>query len=162
MAWGSVWFAGGLVFFLTWGLIDTARRSRLDVWGTLEAWYSIFWYAGTTAVVGGVTGGVFAAYIATNFRNRRLQDLSPTRFALGGGLVAILLRLLLVSAEIIGAGHELRHINLEWLWPSLAYLGVAGAVTGFASLKLAQRGELAGGEETGRLGAESTTLLPEP
>ena len=61
MAWGSAWFAGGLVFFLSWGLIETARRSSLDVWGTLEAWYSIFWYAGTTAVVGGVTGGVFAA-----------------------------------------------------------------------------------------------------
>ena len=163
VAWGSAWFAGGLVFFLTFVLIETARRSRWDLWGTPEAWYGLLWYAGSTAVVGAITGGAFAAYIAANFRNKRLQDLSPIRFALGGGLVTILLRLLLVATETLGAGHyHLYHISLGWVWPSLAVFGVAGAATGFASIKLAQRGQLTEGEEAGRLEAESMTLIAEP
>lgn len=162
VAWGSAWFAGGLVFFLTFGLIETARRSRWDIWGTPEAWYALLWYAGSTAAVGAITGGAFAAYIAANFRSKRLQDLSPIRFAIGGGLVTILLRLLLVSTETLGAGHHLYGIPLGWVWPSLAVFGAAGAATGFASLRLAQRGQLTEGEEAGRLEAESMTLIAEP
>ena len=139
VAWGSAWFAGGIVYFLVFGLIGAALQSRLDSWGTLDALYGLFWFAGSTAVVGAITGGVFAAYITANFRNRQLQDLSPARFALGGGSIAILLRLLLDSTETIAAGHALRHIVLGYLWPDLVFLGVAGALTGFVSLKLAQK-----------------------
>ena len=45
------------------------------------------------AVVGFVTGGAFSLYVATAFRDERVQDLRPARFALGGGLVAVLLSL---------------------------------------------------------------------
>jgi hypothetical protein len=162
VAWGSAWFAGGLVFILVIGLIQTARHSLWDMWGTLNAWYGLFWFAGSTAVIGAITGGAFAAYIAANFRNERLQDLSPIRFALGGGLVTILLRLVSVTTETLESARNLYGVGLDSLWPSLAIYGLAGAATGFVSLRLAQRGQLAGGEEVGRLEAESTTLLLQP
>ena len=162
VAWGSAWFAGGLVFYLTFALIVTARRSRWDLWGIPEFWYSFFWVAGSTAVIGAITGGAFAVYIAANFRNKRLQDLSPFRLALGGGLVTILLRLLFLTTETLESARNLYGVGLDSLWPSLAIYGLAGAATGFVSLRLAQRGQLAGGEEAGRLEAESTTLLPQP
>ena len=162
IAWGSAWFTGGLIVFLSFGLIETVRRSRWDIWGTSDLWFRVLWFAGSTAVVGAVTGGAFAAYIAANFRNRRLEDLSPIRFAVGGGLVAVLLKLVLVSTETIGAGHSLYHIVWGYLWPSLAFLGLAGAVTGFASLKLAQRSQLAGSDVPTQMEADAMTLLPKP
>ena len=147
VAWGSAWFAGGLVYYLVFGLIVTALRSRLDFWGTLDAWYGVFWFAGSTAVVGAITGGAFSAYIAANFRNRQLQDLSPIRFALGGGMVTILLRLLFVTTETLESARNLYGLGLDSLWPSLAVFGAAGAATGFVSLKLAQKALGPGGSE---------------
>ena len=161
IAWGSAWFAGGIVLILTMGIIRTARESLWDLWGTFDVWLRVLQFAGATAVVGAVTGGAFAAYIALNFRNRRLEDLSPFRFAVGGGLVAIVVRLLLVSTEVIGAGQNLYGIPLNYLWPGLGVLGLAGAATGFVSLKLAQRA-LGPGASADELESGSKRLLGQP
>lgn len=162
VTWAGAWFLGGLAFFFSIVLLSTIRRSRLEVWGDPDTWLRLLQLGGSAAVVGAMTGGAFATYIVATTRNRRLWDLSPVRFAIGGGLVAILLKLLLVSTDTVGRGHELRHIVLDPLIPNLAFLGLAGAATGFASLKLAQRGLVVPSQETDRLEAHSILPLPEP
>ena len=46
IAWGSAWFTGGLIVFLSFGLIETVRRSRWDIWGTSDLWFRVLWFAG--------------------------------------------------------------------------------------------------------------------
>jgi hypothetical protein len=162
VTWAGGWFLGGLAFFFSLGLFVTIRRSRLEIWGDPDTWLGLLEMAGSSAVVGATTGGVFATYIVATSKNKRLQDLSPVRFAVGGGLVAVLLKLLLVSADTLGRGYEFRHIVLDPLIPSLAFLGLAGAATGFVSLKMAQRGQVGATEEADRVEASSMPPLPKP
>ena len=162
VTWAVGWFLGGLAFFFSLGLFETIRWSRLEIWGNADTWLRLLEMAGSSAVVGAMTGGAFATYIMATSKSKRLQDLSPVRFAVGGGLVAVLLKILLVSANTLGRGYELRHIVLDPLIPSLAFLGLAGAATGFASLKMAQRGLLAPSQEADHLIASSMPPLPRP
>ena len=85
-----------------------------------------------------MTGGMFSAYLAANFRRSRVDDLSPPRVALGGGMIATLVAL------IIGVILSV----LDETWPILTLGDIAlpvflsaalGSITGFSSIKLAQR-----------------------
>ena len=162
VTWAGGWFLCGLAFFFSLGLFETIRRSRLELWGDPDTWLRLLQLGGSVAVVGAMTGGAFATYIVATSMHKRLQDLSPVRFAVGGGLVAGLLKLLLVSTDTLGRGYGLRHIVLDPLIPSLTFLGLAGAATGFASLKLAQRGQLAPSQQTDRVEAKQMPPLPKP
>jgi len=162
VSWAGGWFLGGLAFVFSLGLFVTIRRSRLEIWGDPDTWLGLLQLGGSSAVVGAMTGGAFATCLLATSKNKRLKDLSPVRFAIGGGLVAVLLKLLIVSADTLARGYELRHIVLDSLVPSLAFLGLAGAATGFASLKMAQRGQLGSTQEADRVEASSMPPLPKP
>jgi len=88
------------------------------------------------ALVGFITGGAFAAYIAGNFRGRRIEDLRPFSFAVGGSLVAVPLTLLVVIWAKVGAIGELP--LLQDLYMPMLLSSALGGFTGFGSLKLAQ------------------------
>ena len=78
LLWGAAWFGA------TAALVTGANLffgGRLDIVAMLYSGIII-------GAVGALTGGTFSAYIAANFRRSRLDDLSPPRVALGGGLVA--------------------------------------------------------------------------
>jgi hypothetical protein len=143
LVWGVGWFAAGFVLIAGLYLVD-------------GGYWSIFLrdaigFSSTLAGIGFVTGGAFSAYIAASFRDRRLEDLSPARFALGGGLVALLLTLLIGTGfAVLGAvGLPL----LEALIFPLLTSTTLGAITGYSSLKLAQRALLEPGADRGALGS---------
>ena len=84
LVWGGLWFVGTFVLYV--GLIVLAGNGtpfEVDVqWILLKI-------CGIHGVVGFITGGAFSAYVAGTYRVRRIEDLSPTRCALGGARVAI-------------------------------------------------------------------------
>lgn len=156
--WGTLWFLAGIISIVGFGLLQTSRAASWELWGTWEVWRAIFRFATPVAAIGAVTGGAFSAYIAANFRNSRLHELSPGRFALGGGLVTTLLSLLFMCALSLRSGWGLP--LLGDVLPVLGVSVVVGSVTGFASLKLAKR-ELPPGRSPVQLKPRGGALLPE-
>jgi hypothetical protein len=128
LVWGSVWF-GATVAFVVGALLITGGRTQ--PLGVLLA-------SAVVGAVGAITGGTFSLYLAANFRRSSVDDLSAPRVALGGALMATLVAL------IIGVTLSV----LDGSWPILTLSDVAfpvglsaalGGITGFSSIKLAQR-----------------------
>lgn len=148
LTWAVVWFGAGFLFVTlnrVLGLIPFRIYTEFFLSIALR-------YATQMAFVGFITGGTFSLYVASTFRKARLEDLSPGRFALGGGLVAVLLTLALLG---VSPGYSM--LLLSDLVVPLGMSAVLGGGTGYASIKLAQR-ELPGSRTTERelgSGAES-------
>ncbi|MDP2482304.1 MAG: hypothetical protein Q8W45_03395 [Candidatus Palauibacterales bacterium] len=144
LVWAVGWFGVGFVLLAGIYLFDGRTYWSLFLSNALS-------FATTMAVTGLVTGGAFSAYIAASFQEDRLEDLSPARFALGGGLVALLTALVFVVgyAAIAGVGLPL----LDSLVFPLITSAALGTITGFSSLKLAQRSLLGAGSDRSLLGA---------
>jgi hypothetical protein len=148
ITWAAAWFGAGFLFITLnhmLGLIPFRAYTELPLFSALR-------YATQMAVVGFATGGTFSLYVASTYRKARLEDLSPGRFALGGGLVAVLLALALLG---MSPGYGV--LLLSDLAVPLGMSAVLGAGTSYASIKMAQRAlpdSRRGDAEIGR-GAES-------
>ncbi len=142
LVWAVGWFAAGFALIAGLYLFDGGQY-----WSRFLA--DAMSFATTLGAIGFVTGGAFSAYIAATFRERRLEELSATRFGVGGALVALLLTLVIGSgfAAIEGVGLPL----LDVLIFPLVTSATLGAITGFGSLKLAQRTLLEPGADRGML-----------
>lgn len=154
--WGITWFGIGFV-------VDLAFRlafGNLIYDGAPYLWPT-FVQALSTGVLGALIGGGFSVFIATNFRRRRVEDVSPGRFALGGALVTMLV--VLVAGTLMNAGQMVDDVLVRpWgLYADMARVllaaGGVGAATAFGTIKLAQRGV-----ELESLEAGPDRLLPEP
>ena len=144
LVWGGAWFGAG--FFLSTGLYLFRRGLGAMPWqlfleGALRD-------ARALGLVGFLTGGAFAVYVAAAFRNRRIEEVSAARFALGGALVAVLLSLIGFG---LFTGYDALLIQDVLLPVSVA--AAFGGLTGFSSLKLAQRQRLAPGGDAPNLEA---------
>ncbi len=150
VTWAVAWFGTGFLFITAVNVLKLGFF-RQYVGFSLS---SALEYAATMAVVGFVTGGAFSLYVATAFRDKRLQDLSPARFALGGGLVAVLL-----SLGVLGVvtGFDVFLLK-DLIWPILLP-AVLGSVTGYGSIKLAQKA-LPGAERAPELESGSEAPIP--
>ena len=131
LVWGTVWFAAGFVLITGYSLLGP--RSTTLSWELLS--YALRG-AAWIAMYGAVVGGAFSAYIAANFRNSRLQDLSPGRFALGGGLVTLVFVLAISLWSSLSS--DWPFFLKDLIEPVLTF-GSIGVVTGYSSIKLAQR-----------------------
>ena len=136
--WFCVWFALGLAV----DLVIQAPTGDLSR-GSLRLPPTLL-FALPTATMGAVVGGVFAIYIALNFRRRRVEDLSPWRFALGGALVTAAV---LLGADLLAnTGMFISRASTEplGLFADLAVgivyaVGVGGG-TALGTIRIAQRG----------------------
>ena len=128
LVWGTVWFGAGVALVLGYSLFGP-RPSALS-W---ELWRYTLLGATSVAVAGAVAGGAFSAYIAANFRNKRIQDLSPGRFALGGGLVSVLL---VLAVSFVGSLFSDWPLFLRDIVEPVLIYGSIGVVTGYGSIKL--------------------------
>lgn len=131
LVWGAFWFGAGFILI-----------SGVYLFGPGDQYWSLYFgnalrFATYVGLMGGVAGGAFSAYIATTFRNKGIEDLSPIRLALGGGLISILMTLVVITVvnTVAGSGWPLL---LEDLAAPLLIYGAIGSVTGFGSVKLAQ------------------------
>ena len=153
LVWGSGWFVAGCVLFLGFSLFDPypTQMSREFLAAILQVGLA-------TGIAGAVTGAVFSAFIAANFRNKKLRDVSATRFALDGTLVTVLV--VLSYAYVSSLSSEWPLFLRDLVRPLLTFVPV-GAITAFGSIKLAQRA-LPAHDESGRLGRrpEGLTQLP--
>ena len=151
LVWGVGWFIAGGALVLGTSLFEprppvlTAEVVRIVLMG-----------ATGIAVAGAITGGVFSAYIAANFRRKRLGEISPLRFALGGSLVTVALALIVIYVGSFFSDWPLFLGDL--LEPVLIY-GSIGAVTGYGTIKLAQRA-LPPGETAAALEGGSQQTVP--
>ena len=150
LVWAAAWFGAGLV------LITGIYLFRLGPSGTFWELFlsNALSYATTMAVVGFVTGGAFSMYVAAVYRDKRLQDLSPCRFALGGGLVAVLLTLAAIG---VMTGFDV--LLLGDLTAPILISATLGSITGFGSIKMAPRALPTAGVPAAELESGSEHLL---
>ena len=152
LIWGGVWSGAT---FTVWAGSMILYNVPLSL-GVLTGAIAFSAFQGA---IGFVTGGAFSAYVAGTFRERRIEDLSPGRFALGGALVAIPFALLLQiwTSSVLG---------FEWIFmsqlitPALSSAALGG-LTGYGTAKLAQR-ELGPGARADELESRSDSLLSQP
>jgi hypothetical protein len=89
---------------------------------------------------GFILGGVFSFYLAAAFRRKSVEEISRLRFAIGGGLVAVLVGLV---ATHLGDPDYIVHLMISKPWTivqGLALAAVLGGETAFGTIALAQAG----------------------
>jgi len=131
LVWGIGWFGAGLALIL-----GTRFFGPRPPTFTPETIRIILMGATGVAVAGAITGGIFSAYIAANFRRRQLTEINPARFALGGSLVTVLLGLAVIY---VGSFFSDWPLFLKDLVQPVLIYGSIGAVTGYGTIKLAQK-----------------------
>ncbi|AHG89263.1 hypothetical protein J421_1726 [Gemmatirosa kalamazoonensis] len=132
--WGIAWFALALVTIIalrTIGVVVPATIGVLDAIGM----------AIRVGVVGGIAGGVFAAFISLFYRGRRLSEIHPVRFGLGGAIVAELFMVAFFAITNLGFP------PLADVLSDLIVAPLFGGIAAGASMWLAQRAEAVPGED---------------
>ena len=97
--WGAAWFGIGLTIHTVTRIFTGGRF----IW-PYELFNAVY-MAGFMGLSGAMVGAGFAVFISANFRDQRVEELSPWRFAFGGGLVTALFTLVLLLS--LGS----------WIWP---------------------------------------------
>lgn len=127
VVWGAAWFGLAMAGFGFLEITTDTTVSLLDAIGM-----SI-----RIGIVGGLTGGAFAAFISFFYRGKRLSDISPVRFAIGGGILALTFMM-----AWLGLGNLLTGGSVppwEDINSDLLYATLFGAISAGASMWLAQR-----------------------
>ena len=131
--WGIAWFALAFVTIIalrTIGVVVPATIGVLDAIGM----------AIRVGVVGGIAGGVFAAFISLFYRGRRLSEINPVRFGLGGAIVAELFMVAFFAITNLGFP------PLADVLSDLIVAPLFGGIAAGASMWLAQRAAAVPGE----------------
>ena len=127
VVWGAAWFALAMgVFGVLWIVKDNP-----------VSWLDAIGMSLRIGVAGGLTGGAFSAFISFFYRGKRLSDISPTRFAIGGAIVAGLVMLAWLGLGNLFAGGQMP----PWgdIDEDLLYATLFGGISAGASMWLAQR-----------------------
>ena len=135
--WGGAWTVASVLWIgwiLVKGLIFTPELVAATDWGSSQIWRAVLGIIGFTAAVGAGTGVAFSTYVAANFRRKNLEDLSPVRTALGGGLVTLLVGLVIYTALGAPSG-----IGFNDVLPLLSWGTLLGSGMGYASVAAAKR-----------------------
>ena len=132
LVWGGMWFGSTFALLLGPYFLGSGRTDLS--WQVLRVLFEASLLIG---LVGFVTGSAFSAYVASAFRDRKIEDLSPARFALGGSLVPIPIILLLKMwlSAAMGDGW----IFMSELVVPVTFAATLGALTGYGTAKLAQK-----------------------
>ena len=132
VVWGVTWSALAFATILglrTIGVVVPAEIGVLDAMGM----------AIRVGIAGGVTGGVFALFISWFYRGRRLSEISPLRFGLGGAVVAELFMLAFFAIPRLTMGDGLP--PLDDILSDLVIAAVFGFVAAAVSMWAAQRAD---------------------
>lgn len=132
VVWGGAWF--GLAFTTIIGLRTVGVVVPPEI-GVLDA----IGMAVRVGIVGGMTGGVFAAFISWFYRGRRLSDINWAGFGLGGAAVAELFILAFFGIGPLLSGEPFP--PLGDIGSDLIMVAVFGFIAAGASMWLAQRAE---------------------
>ena len=145
VVWGAAWFGLAMAGFGFLKIVNDSPVSWLDAVGM-----SI-----RIGIVGGLTGGAFAAFISFFYRGRRVSEISPVRFGIGGGILALAFMMAWLGLGNLLTGGSIppwQDINSDLLYATLF-----GGISAGASMWLAQRApagtEGMDDEEVGRLPA---------
>ena len=152
VVWGAAWFALAFATILglrTIGVVVPPEIGVLDAIGM----------AIRVGIAGGMAGGVFALFIRLVYRGRRLSEIDPVRFGLGGAIVAELFILAFFAIGPLVTGDAFP--ALADITSDLVIAAVFGGIAAGASMWLAQRAEtrsIEGPEEHDSLHAGSAPL----
>jgi hypothetical protein len=128
VVWGAAWFGLAMVGFGALRILNDNPVSLLDAIGM-----SI-----RIGIVGGLTGGAFAAFISFFYRGKRLSEISPARFGFGGGIVALAFMMAWLGLLNLLTGGSIppwKDIDSDLFFATLF-----GAISAGGSMWLAQRG----------------------
>jgi hypothetical protein len=132
LVWASTWFVAGL------GL---AAVTYVGFEVPIPFWRFVLGAARNFAGMGFIAGGGFSLYLGIAGRRKRLEDLRPLRFGLGGALVAGLLVPVLHAAISLGTGVPI--LSGSVLAVASALSALIGGVTAVSTLRIAQGAPLA-------------------
>lgn len=128
LVWGAGWSASALVVFAGLKLAGVLPESVL--------WIDSLLVAARFGFVGGIAGGAFSLVIGLLYQGRRVPDLNPVRFAIGGGIMAGLFVPAFLQAMNLLSGGGM--VPMELVADDGLMAALFGAVAAGGSLKLAQ------------------------
>lgn len=152
VVWGTAWSTLSFVTILGLRTIGVAVPAEI---GVLDA----IGMAVRVGVVGGLAGGTFALFISRFYRGRRLSEISPLRFGLGGALVAELFILAFFAVTNLASGDGFP--AFADIASDLVMAAAFGGIAAGASMWLAQRTDtrsIGGPDAHGRLHAGAAPL----
>ena len=151
LVWGSAWFLAAFPL--------TAVFWMFGLMSGVPIWAFALGTAQTLAGMGFLAGGAFSLFLGIAGRHKRLEDLGPTRIALGAGaLTGVLVPAFGVVVNAFG-GYP---VTVE---PAVMVGMISGGLAGVSALgtiKVAQRALASGHEGNGELDAGPARLLAEP
>jgi hypothetical protein len=131
VAWGAAWFTLGFVGIIAMRTIGVV----VPAWVT---WLDALGMSIKIGVMGGITGGAFAAFISLFYRGRRLSEIDWVRFGIGGGIVAgLFVPTFMVLANLFTGDS----VPFDAIRGDIVMATLFGGVTAGASMWLAQRGQ---------------------
>jgi hypothetical protein len=131
LTWAVVWALGGFALFTTIFMLSS---------GLTAFWAGAIPVTIMAGISGFIGGTMFSLVLGTIHRRRRLEELSPLRMGLWGGLAGLIVPMaLLWVAASVGIG-----LQLGALVSLIVACGGLGATTAGGTVKLAQwsQGEL--------------------
>jgi hypothetical protein len=131
VVWGVAWSALAFTTILglrTIGVVVPPEIGVLDAIGM----------AIRVGIAGGLAGTVFAVFISLAYSGRRLSEISPVRFGLGGAVVAELFILAFFAIGGLAGGGFPAFADIR---SDLVIAAVFGGISAGASMWLAQRAE---------------------
>lgn len=155
VVWGAAWFA-----------LTVATVTVLHLAGVATS--QGFWLLDSiaigmrAAVLGGIAGSAFSAFISLFYRGRRVSQINWMRFGIGGGIVTgLFVPTFFVVANLLSGDGMPALANID---EDIVLTAIFGAITAGGSMWLAQRGQpvpIAGRRGDDRLGAGALSFGPD-
>lgn len=156
VVWGAAWFG-----------LTVATVAVLHLAGVATS--QGFWLLDSiaigmrAAVLGGIAGSAFSAFISLFYRGRRVSQINWMRFGVGGGIVTgLFVPTFFVVANLLSGDGMPSLANID---EDIVLTAIFGAVTAGGSMWLAQRGQpvpIGGRRGDDRLGAGTPSFATNP
>lgn len=135
-------FRNALVWGVAWGGLGTAVAALMRLRDDIPFFNALLDGIGMgirIGVAGAITGAAFSAFISFAYREKRLSEISPVRFGIGGALLAgaFVPTAMQTTSLLTGGGM----VPWDLITFDIAIATVFGGVTAAGTMILAQRDE---------------------
>lgn len=132
VVWGAAWFGLTVVTVAVLHLAGVATSQGFWLLDSIAIGMR-------AAVLGGIAGSAFSAFISLFYRGRRLSQINWLRFGIGGGIVTgLFVPAFFVVANLLSGDGMPAFANID---EDIVLTAVFGAITAGGSMWLAQRGQ---------------------
>lgn len=135
-------FRNAVVWAVGWGALGTTWATLRRLGDNIQLPYAILDGVGMgvrIGIVGGIVGAAFATFIISEYKGKRLSEISWLKFGMGGMILAgLFVPVALETLSLLTGGG---FVPLRLVTDDIVFSGLFGAITAAGTMKLAQMHE---------------------